>query len=123
MRATPTTLMQLYHFTSKSEAKSLPTDGFRDCSVGIRWPHAVSGVDLSDSTRGDAYDQVCSWLIVVEVDESVIAKYEIGTSRLARLVSRGRRHWNVPAEVLNEQAHVVEIGDFKSPGFASRYMD
>jgi hypothetical protein len=33
------------------------------------------------------------------------------------------REWLVPAQVLNDHAEVVDIGDFADPAFAARYRD
>jgi hypothetical protein len=70
-----------------------------------------------------------SWLVVLEIDEALIAEYQIWPPRseflrraLAKLnLGPRRRDWLVPAHVLNEHARVVDSGEFSNPAFAARY--
>jgi hypothetical protein len=117
--------VRLFHFTTDSGYEQIAADGFSDwTSWGFR-----EGVELSESTSTDAFTPTSCWLLVVEVAEERIAPYEgrqpssqLLRSALARLnLGPHGREWLVPAEVLNEHARVIDVGDFSDPTFAARY--
>jgi hypothetical protein len=117
--------VRLFHFTTDSGYEQIAADGFSDwTSWGFR-----HGVELSESTSTDAFTPTSCWLLVVEVDEERIAPYEGRQpssrwlqSALARLnLGPHGREWLVPAEVLNEHARIIDVGDFSNPTFAVRY--
>jgi hypothetical protein len=117
--------VRVFHFTTEGGYEQIAADGFSDwTSWGFR-----EGVELSDSTSTDAFTPTSCWLLVVDVDEELIAPYQGRQpdsqwlrSALARvdLGPRGRE-WLVPAEVLNEHARVIDVGDFSNPAFAARH--
>jgi hypothetical protein len=117
--------VQLYCFTTDSGYEQITADGFSDwTSWGFR-----HGVELSESTKTDAFTPTSCWLLVVEIQEELLAPYEgrqpsspLLRSFLARLnLASDGREWLVPARVLNEHARIVDAGDFSQPVFAARY--
>jgi hypothetical protein len=117
--------VRLFHFTTDSGYEQIAADGFSDwTSWGFR-----QGVELSESTSTDAFTPTSCWLLVLDVDEELIAPYEGRQpasqwlrSALARLRLGPRgREWLVPAQVLNAHARVIDVGDFSDPAFAARY--
>jgi hypothetical protein len=120
--------VRLYHFTTRGGADLIKEHGEWGITVVTPWlGPSRSGVDLADGFVPDAYSGDTSWLVVVDIDEDKIRRYEIPRTKLMRdllaRVTRGRRcrEWLVPYEVLDKHADVVEIGDFHNSQFAARY--
>jgi hypothetical protein len=98
--------VRLFHFTTDADAEFFPDQGFTDSTVWLRAGAPGGGVELSDTTRTDAYSADTSWLVVVEIHERHIAPYErgpIGRPILRALleslgVHAHGREWLVPAQ-------------------------
>ena len=121
--------MRLFLFATDSGYEQIVANGFSDSTSTLTSSGIREGVELSESTRTDAFTPTSCWLVVVEVDEERIAPYEerqpgspLLRAALHRLnLGAHGREWLVPAAVLNEHGRIVDAGDFSNPTFAVHY--
>jgi hypothetical protein len=110
--------VRLYHFTTAGAAQLIKDYGDWGITISIPWlGRSVSGVDLADGTKGDAYSSDTGWVVVVEIDEPTVAQYEVPRTPIfrdlfKRLWPRRQREWIVPQEVLNEKGRVIQVYEF-----------
>lgn len=109
--------LRLYHFTTGGEIERLHETGRLVATVGVRsadGQHQLR-VPFSDSTDTDDYLPDTPWLVVIEIDEQLIAGHEDeppgppAVQRLLSALAAGRkpRTWLIPEDVLSEHARVV----------------
>jgi hypothetical protein len=91
-------VLRLFHATTKENARKILTTGFVDCSREMHHGRLYSGVWLAEVPLYELEPV----LLLVAVPEHLIRPYDLPGEQ-------GYRRWLVPAEIINQNASIVEF--------------
>jgi hypothetical protein len=98
-------IVRLFHTTTQQRAREIVATGFVDCSRELHQGRWYSGAWLAEVSLFELEPVI----LLVSMPEDLVRQYELPGDQ-------GYRRWLVPADVINQQATVVEFSRRAKPG-------